>query len=43
MNRYYLPFARRFGCHYPDSGIDHVIYNCATPIPADFRSYRIRA
>jgi phenylpropionate dioxygenase-like ring-hydroxylating dioxygenase large terminal subunit len=32
VNRYYLPFARRFGCHYPASGIDHVIYNCATPI-----------
>ncbi len=31
VNRYYLPFARRFGCHY-DSGIDHIIYNCATPI-----------
>ena len=30
-NRYYLPFARRFGCRY-DSGIEHVIYNCATPI-----------
>ena len=30
-NRYYLPFARRFGCRY-DSGIDHIIYNCATPI-----------
>lgn len=32
LNRYYLPFARRFGCHYPASGIDHIIYNCATPI-----------
>ena len=32
VNRYYLPFGRRFGCHYPASGIDHVIYNCATPI-----------
>jgi hypothetical protein len=32
VNRYYLPFARRFGCTYPASGIDHVIYNCATPI-----------
>lgn len=32
VNRYYLPFSRRFGCHYPASGIDHVIYNCATPI-----------
>jgi phenylpropionate dioxygenase-like ring-hydroxylating dioxygenase large terminal subunit len=31
-NKYYLPFSRRFGCHYPDSGIDHIIYNCATPI-----------
>jgi phenylpropionate dioxygenase-like ring-hydroxylating dioxygenase large terminal subunit len=32
VNRYYLPFARRFGCSYPASGISHVIYNCATPI-----------
>lgn len=32
VNRYYLPFSRRFGCHYPASGIDHIIYNCATPI-----------
>lgn len=32
INRYYLPFSRRFGCHYPASGIDHIIYNCATPI-----------
>jgi phenylpropionate dioxygenase-like ring-hydroxylating dioxygenase large terminal subunit len=32
INRYYLPFCRRFGCKYPDSGIDHIIYNCATPI-----------
>jgi hypothetical protein len=32
VNRYYLPFSRRFGCRYPASGIDHVIYNCATPI-----------
>jgi phenylpropionate dioxygenase-like ring-hydroxylating dioxygenase large terminal subunit len=32
INRYYLPFCRRFGCHYPASGIDHIIYNCATPI-----------
>jgi phenylpropionate dioxygenase-like ring-hydroxylating dioxygenase large terminal subunit len=31
VNRYYLPFARRFGCSY-DSGIDHIIYNCATPV-----------
>jgi phenylpropionate dioxygenase-like ring-hydroxylating dioxygenase large terminal subunit len=31
VNRYYLPFSRRFGCSY-DSGIDHIIYNCATPI-----------
>jgi phenylpropionate dioxygenase-like ring-hydroxylating dioxygenase large terminal subunit len=31
LNRYYLPFSRRFGCSY-DSGIDHIIYNCATPI-----------
>ena len=30
-NRYYLPFSRRFGCRY-DSGVEHVIYNCATPI-----------
>jgi phenylpropionate dioxygenase-like ring-hydroxylating dioxygenase large terminal subunit len=32
VNRYYLPFSRRFGCTYPDSNIDHIIYNCATPI-----------
>ena len=32
VNRYYLPFARRFGCNYPASGIDHIIYNCATPM-----------
>ncbi|MEC5385740.1 aromatic ring-hydroxylating dioxygenase subunit alpha [Uliginosibacterium sp. H3] len=32
INRYYLPFCRRFGCKYPASGIDHIIYNCATPI-----------
>ncbi|MFJ4054914.1 ABC transporter substrate-binding protein [Pseudomonas sp. NPDC089743] len=32
VNRYYLPFSRRFGCMYPDSGIHHIIYNCATPI-----------
>jgi phenylpropionate dioxygenase-like ring-hydroxylating dioxygenase large terminal subunit len=32
VNRYYLPFCRRFGGHYPASGIDHIIYNCATPI-----------
>ncbi|TFZ01036.1 aromatic ring-hydroxylating oxygenase subunit alpha [Ramlibacter rhizophilus] len=32
VNRYYLPFARRFGCTYPASGIGHIIYNCATPI-----------
>lgn len=32
LNRYYLPFSRRFGCMYPDSGIHHIIYNCATPI-----------
>jgi phenylpropionate dioxygenase-like ring-hydroxylating dioxygenase large terminal subunit len=32
VNRYYLPFCRRFGCSYPASGIDHIIYNCATPI-----------
>jgi phenylpropionate dioxygenase-like ring-hydroxylating dioxygenase large terminal subunit len=31
FNRWYLPFARRFGCHYP-SGLKHIIYNCATPI-----------
>lgn len=35
VNRYYLPFCRRFGCNYPASGIDHVIYNCATPIDDD--------
>ncbi|MEC5399879.1 aromatic ring-hydroxylating dioxygenase subunit alpha [Uliginosibacterium sp. H1] len=32
INRYYLPFCRRFGCHYSESGIHHIIYNCATPI-----------
>lgn len=32
VNRYYLPFCRRFGCEYPASGIAHIIYNCATPI-----------
>jgi phenylpropionate dioxygenase-like ring-hydroxylating dioxygenase large terminal subunit len=32
VNRYFLPFCRRFGCHYSASGIDHIIYNCATPI-----------
>lgn len=32
VNRYYLPFSRRFGCMYPESGIHHIIYNCATPI-----------
>ncbi|WP_066254498.1 aromatic ring-hydroxylating dioxygenase subunit alpha [Hydrogenophaga flava] len=32
VNRYYLPFCRRFGCSYPASGVDHIIYNCATPI-----------
>ncbi|MEI6028946.1 MAG: aromatic ring-hydroxylating dioxygenase subunit alpha [Betaproteobacteria bacterium] len=32
VNRYYLPFSRRFGCHYPASGRDHIIYNCATPM-----------
>ena len=32
INRYYLPFSRRFGCSYPASGVDHIIYNCATPI-----------
>jgi phenylpropionate dioxygenase-like ring-hydroxylating dioxygenase large terminal subunit len=35
VNRYYLPFSRRFGCKYPASGIDHIIYNCATPIDDD--------
>ncbi|MGZ9710339.1 aromatic ring-hydroxylating dioxygenase subunit alpha [Glaciimonas sp. GNP009] len=35
INRYYLPFCRRFGCMYPTSGIDHIIYNCATPIDDD--------
>ena len=35
LNRYYLPFSRRFGCRYPASGIDHIIYNCATPIDDD--------
>jgi len=32
VNRWFLPFCRRFGCSYPASGIDHIIYNCATPI-----------
>ena len=32
FNKYYLPFSRRFGCTYPDSGVHHIIYNCATPI-----------
>lgn len=32
INRWYQPFCRRFGCSYPASGIDHIIYNCATPI-----------
>ncbi len=32
VNRYFLPFCRRFGCSYPASGVEHVIYNCATPI-----------
>jgi phenylpropionate dioxygenase-like ring-hydroxylating dioxygenase large terminal subunit len=31
VNRYYLPFYRRMGVSY-DSGIDHMVYNCATPI-----------
>ncbi|WP_066254504.1 aromatic ring-hydroxylating dioxygenase subunit alpha [Hydrogenophaga flava] len=31
VNRYYLPFCRRMGVSY-DSGIDHMVYNCATPI-----------
>jgi phenylpropionate dioxygenase-like ring-hydroxylating dioxygenase large terminal subunit len=31
FNRWYLPFVRRFGCQYP-SGLNHIIYNCATPI-----------
>jgi phenylpropionate dioxygenase-like ring-hydroxylating dioxygenase large terminal subunit len=31
-NRWFLPFARRFGCVYPASGRHHIIYNCATPI-----------
>ncbi|MEM9743850.1 MAG: aromatic ring-hydroxylating dioxygenase subunit alpha [Pseudomonadota bacterium] len=30
-NTYYLPFARRFGCRYPN-GLIHTIFNCATPI-----------
>ena len=32
FNRWHLPFVRRFGCTYPDSGLHHIIYNCATPI-----------
>jgi phenylpropionate dioxygenase-like ring-hydroxylating dioxygenase large terminal subunit len=35
VNRYYLPFCRRFGCSYPASGVAHIIYNCATPIDDD--------
>ena len=35
INKYYLPFSRRFGCRYPESGIGHIIYNCATPISDD--------
>ncbi|GAA5164858.1 aromatic ring-hydroxylating dioxygenase subunit alpha [Viridibacterium curvum] len=31
VNRYYLPFCRRMGVSY-ESGIDHMVYNCATPI-----------
>lgn len=31
QNTYYLPFARRFGCTYPN-GLIHTIFNCATPI-----------
>jgi phenylpropionate dioxygenase-like ring-hydroxylating dioxygenase large terminal subunit len=31
FNRWFMPFVRRFGCHYP-SGLKHIIYNCATPI-----------
>jgi phenylpropionate dioxygenase-like ring-hydroxylating dioxygenase large terminal subunit len=35
LNRWWLPFVRRFGCVYPESGIHHIIYNCATPIDDD--------
>lgn len=35
FNRWWLPFVRRFGCIYPESGIHHIIYNCATPIDDD--------
>jgi phenylpropionate dioxygenase-like ring-hydroxylating dioxygenase large terminal subunit len=31
FNRWHLPFVRRFGCVYP-GGLQHIIYNCATPI-----------
>ncbi|MCS6765271.1 MAG: aromatic ring-hydroxylating dioxygenase subunit alpha [Candidatus Protistobacter heckmanni] len=31
-NEWFLPAVRKFGCVYPDSGIHHIIYNCATPI-----------
>lgn len=32
LNRWWMPFVRRFGCQYPDSGVHHIIYNCATPV-----------
>jgi phenylpropionate dioxygenase-like ring-hydroxylating dioxygenase large terminal subunit len=35
VNRWYMPFSRRFGCVYPASGTHHIIYNCATPIDDD--------
>ncbi|MDQ8021546.1 MAG: aromatic ring-hydroxylating dioxygenase subunit alpha [Moraxellaceae bacterium] len=31
VNRYFLPSCRRMGINY-ESGIDHIVYNCATPI-----------
>lgn len=32
INRWWVPFVRRFGCVYEKSGVHHIIYNCATPI-----------
>jgi phenylpropionate dioxygenase-like ring-hydroxylating dioxygenase large terminal subunit len=35
INRWFMPFVRRFGCEYPASGRRHIIYNCATPVDDD--------